>query len=219
MNYDFNAYEILGLPTNASREDVDRRYRELSAKYQRDRFLPGIEGEEAAEKMQQLEVAYRDILANFDEYSGGSSGGSSDGYDDFYAREDDFREIQELISANKLNEAQDKLDARSVRTAEWHYVQSILFYKRSWYVESKKQLELACQMEPDNERYRQSLEKLTKILASNTISPDQLRTTSRPTDEGPRIGAGNGTCTGSSCGDCLLCNACCNCMQCMGGGC
>ena len=211
MKYEFTAYEIMDLPTNATREDVERRYKELSAKYQRDRFLPGQEGEDAAEKMQQLEVAYRDILASFDEHNGSA--------DDFYSQQDDFHEIQELITANKLNEAQEKLDARTVRPAEWHYMQSIVFYKRSWYLESKKQLELACQMEPDNERYKQSLEKLTKILASNTISPDQLRTTSRPTDEGPRVGAGNGTCTGSACGDCLLCNMCCNCMQCMGGGC
>ena len=211
MDYDYNAFEIMGLPTNASREDVEKRYKELSAEYQRDRFLPGVEGEEAAEKMQRLEIAYRDILDSFNDYSQRA--------ENFYDQEDDYREIQDLITANKLNEAQDRLDARAVRNAEWHYVQSILFYKRSWYLESKKQLELACQMEPDNERYKQSLEKLTKILASHTISPDQMRTTSRPTDDGPRIGAGNGTCTGSSCGDCLLCNACCNCLQCMGGGC
>ena len=211
MDYDFNAYEILGLPTNASREDVEQRYKELSAKYQRDRFLPGVEGEEAAEKMQQLEIAYRDILDSLNDYNGASN--------DFYGQEEDFREIQDLITANKLNEAQAKLDARTTRNAEWHYVQSILFYKRSWYLESKKQLELACQMEPENERYKQSLEKLTKILASHTISPDQMRTTSRPVDDGPRVGAGNGTCTGSTCGDCLMCNLCCNCMHCMGGGC
>ena len=211
MDYDYNAYEILGLPTSASRDDVEKRYKELSAQYQRDRFLPGVEGEEAAEKMQRLEIAYRDILDNLNDYNGGN--------DDFSTQEDDYRDIQDLISANKLNEAQAKLDARTVRNAEWHYMQSILFYKRSWYLESKKQLELACQMEPENQRYKQSLEKLTKILASHTISPDKMRTTSRPTDDGPRVGAGNGTCTGSTCGDCLMCNLCCNCMQCMGGGC
>lgn len=218
MTYNFNAYEIMGLPTNATREEVEARYKELSAKYQRDRFLPGEEGEEAAEKMQQLEIAYRDILDGFTQYGDNGSYGYS-GDSDFYGKEEDFHDVQELIRDNKLNEAQARLDARTVRNAEWHYVQSIVFYKRSWYLESKKQLELACQMEPENERYKQSLEKLTKILASNTINPDQIRTTSRPADDGPRIGAGNGTCTGSSCGDCLLCNLCCNCMQCMGGGC
>lgn len=208
MNY--NAYEILGLQTNASMEQVESRYRELRAQYQRDRFLPGEEGEEACERLQQIEVAYRDILTSREEQNQ-----SRDFFDD-----NDYTQIQELISTGRLEEAQALLDERSVRDAEWHYIQSILFYKRNWFLESKKQLELACQMDPNNARYRQSLEKLTRILASNTISPDQMRTTSRPTNDNySNMGAGNGTCTGSSCGDCLLCNACCNCMQCMGGGC
>ena len=205
-----NAYEILGLPTNASMEQVESRYKELRAQYQRDRFLPGEEGEEACERLQQIEVAYRDILTSREEQNQ-----SRDFFDD-----NDYTQIQELISTGRLEEAQALLDERSVRDAEWHYIQSILFYKRNWFLESKKQLELACQMDPNNARYRQSLEKLTRILASNTISPDQMRTTSRPTNDNySNMGAGNGTCTGSSCGDCLLCNACCNCMQCMGGGC
>lgn len=207
---DYNAYEILGLTSSATRDEIDARYKQLRDQYQRDRFLPGEEGEEASEKLQQIEVAYRDILAGMEEQKQQATD---------FADADDYAEIQRLISDGKLDEAQAKLDERESRDAEWHYVQSILFYKRNWFLESKKQLELACQMDPTNERYKQSLDKLTKILASNTISPDQLRTTSRPMDDGPRVGAGNGTCTGSSCGDCLLCNACCNCMSCMGSGC
>ena len=205
----YNAYEILGLNENATREQIDARYLELRDKYQQDRFLPGSEGEEASEKLQQLEVAYRDIIISREEAEQSTR----------FTDDQDYTVIQELLTAGKLDEAQAKLDERTTRDAEWHYLQSILFYKRNWFLESKKQLELACQMEPNNTRYQQSLEKLTKILASNTISPDQLRTTSRPTDEGRRMGASNGTCTGSSCVDCLLCNACCNCCQCMGGGC
>lgn len=206
---DYNAYEILGLLESATRDEIDARYKELREKYQRDRFLPGEEGEEASEKLQQIEVAYRDILSSMEEQT----------QKETFVDDDSYTAIQDLITAGKLDEAQTKLDERVSRDAEWHYIQSILFYKRNWFLESKKQLELACQMEPGNDRYKQSLDKLTKILASNTISPDQLRTTSRPMDDGPRVGAGNGTCTGSSCGDCLLCNACCNCMSCMGGGC
>ena len=205
----YNAYEILGLTESATREEVEERYLELREKYQRDRFLPGDEGEEASEKLQQLEVAHRDILIAMDEAEQANT----------FTEDTDYTKIQELITSGKLDDAQKLLDERTTRDAEWHYIQSILFYKRNWFLESKKQLELACQMEPDNQRYKQSLEKLTKILASNTISPDQMRTNSRPTDDGRRVGAGNGTCTGSTCTDCLLCNLCCNCCQCMGGGC
>lgn len=209
MDYNYNPYEILGIAENATPQEIEEKYLQLREKYQKDRFLPGEAGEEASEKLQQIEVAYRDILLAKEE---------SKQTQDF-KEEEDYSEIQQMITNNRLDDAQTKLDNRVTRDAEWHYIQSILFYKRNWFLESKKQLELACQMEPDNQRYKQSLEKLTKILASNTISPDQLRTTSRPVDNGPRVGAGNGTCTGSWCMDCILCNACCDCMQCMGGGC
>lgn len=209
MDYNYNPYEILGIAENATPQEIEEKYLQLREKYQKDRFLPGEAGEEASEKLQQIEVAYRDILLAKEE---------SKQTQDF-KEEEDYSEIQQMIMNNRLDDAQTKLDNRVTRDAEWHYIQSILFYKRNWFLESKKQLELACQMEPDNQRYKQSLEKLTKILASNTISPDQLRTTSRPVDNGPRVGTGNGTCTGSWCMDCILCNACCDCMQCMGGGC
>ena len=204
----YNAYEILGLPESATLEEIEARYQELREKLQRDRFLPGNEGEEASEKLQQLEVAYRDIKIQLEEKKQTST----------FADDADYHEIQELITSGLLDEAQGLLDGRTTRDAEWHYIQSILFYKRNWFLESKAQLELACQMDPNNERYKQSLEKLTKILASNTISPDQLRTNSRPVDSQPQMGAGNGSCTGSRCVDCLLCNMCCNCCL-RGGGC
>lgn len=204
---DYNAYEILGLSHLASREQIDQRYQELRAKYQKDRFLEGDAGEEAAENLQKIEVAYRDILFALEEKQ----------QQEQTQQPTDYATVEQLIKDNNLDKAQDVLDNVIIRDAEWHYLQSVLFYKRNWFLESKKQLEMATKLDPSNERYQRSLEKLTKILASNTITPDQMRTTSRPVDDGPRVGAGNGTCTGSACGDCLLCNACCNCMQCMGG--
>lgn len=204
---DYNAYEILGLSHLASREQIDQRYQELRAKYQKDRFLEGDAGEEAAENLQKIEVAYRDILFALEEKQ----------QQEQTQQPTDYATVEQLIKDNNLDKAQEMLDNVIIRDAEWHYLQSVLFYKRNWFLESKKQLEMATKLDPSNERYQRSLEKLTKILASNTINPDQMRTTSHPVDDGPRVGAGNGTCTGSACGDCLLCNACCNCMQCMGG--
>ena len=48
---EYNAYEILGLTSSATRDEIDARYKELRDKYQRDRFLPGEEGEEASDAM------------------------------------------------------------------------------------------------------------------------------------------------------------------------
>ena len=213
---DYNAFEILGLPSTATRDEVKDKYNELRKQYLEDRFKPGDEGERAAEKLQELDVAYRDAMDAIDEReqranrAANAENATSDN-----GATDDYESIRQQIKDNKLDEAQDALDQIIDRTAEWHYLQSILFYKRNWFLESKKQLEMACQMEPDNKRYKQSLDKLTKILASNTISPDQMRTSSSSTEDSRYYN--NGTCTGSACADCLLCNMCCNCASCMAG--
>ena len=199
----YNAYEILGVSESATREEIETHYRELRKQLQNDRFLPGEEGEEASEKLQQLEVAYRDIMIELDE--------KQQQQQRSFTNDADYSAVHELISTNRLDEAQRLLDERVSRDAEWHYIQSILFYKRNWFLESKKQLELACEMEPHNTRYKQSLDKLTKILASNTISPDQMRTTSRPTDEAPRTNGG-AACLGD-CARCVICSSLCTCCM------
>lgn len=213
---DYNAFEILGLPSTATRDEVKDKYNELRKQYLEDRFKPGDEGERAAEKLQELDVAYRDAMDAIDEREQRANrAANADNATSDNGATDDYESIRQQIKDNKLDEAQDALDQIIDRTAEWHYLQSILFYKRNWFLESKKQLEMACQMEPNNKRYKQSLDKLTKILASNTISPDQMRTSSSSTEDSHYYD--NGTCTGSACADCLLCNMCCNCASCMAG--
>ena len=213
---DYNAFEILGLPSTATRDEVKDKYNELRKQYLEDRFKPGDEGERAAEKLQELDVAYRDAMDAIDEREQRANrAANADNATSDNGATDDYESIRQQIKDNKLDEAQNALDQIIDRTAEWHYLQSILFYKRNWFLESKKQLEMACQIEPNNKRYKQSLDKLTKILASNTISPDQMRTSSSSTEDSRYYD--NGTCTGSACADCLLCNMCCNCASCMAG--
>lgn len=213
---DYNAFEILRLPSTATRDEVKDKYNELRKQYLEDRFKPGDEGERAAEKLQELDVAYRDAMDAIDEREQRANrAANADNATSDNGATDDYESIRQQIKDNKLDEAQNALDQIIDRTAEWHYLQSILFYKRNWFLESKKQLEMACQMEPNNKRYKQSLDKLTKILASNTISPDQMRTSSSSTEDSRYYD--NGTCTGSACADCLLCNMCCNCASCMAG--
>ena len=59
---DYNAYEILGLTTSATRDEIDAKYKELRDKYQRDRFLPGEEGEDAAEKLQHIGIFWHQAI-------------------------------------------------------------------------------------------------------------------------------------------------------------
>lgn len=210
---DYQYYSVLGLMPSATREDIDNAYNTLKAKYSRDRFLVGIEGEEAAEKLQEIEVAYRDIIAELDNANAQSK--EQNDYD--FGAFDPYVAVKNYIKHNQLDDAQRLLDETNTRNGEWHYLQSVIFYKNNWFLEAKKQLEFAISLEPNNQRYRDSLDKLEKIISSNTISADDLRTTTTGTGTGTGTGYGNGTCTGSTCTDCLMCNMCCNCMSCMGG--
>ena len=195
-----NPYEILGVSESASREEIQQKYTELKKKYSELRFEAGDVGEDAAEKLEQVEVAYADILRELEKKENESKFG------------DAYGEIEDLIRKGDLAGAQQKLDDVSSRDAEWHYLQSIVFYKKNWFLESKKQLEFALSLDPKNEKYQTSLKKLTQLLASNTISPEQLKTKDTPTSSAPNLAGGASPCTGSCCTDLCLADCCCECM-------
>ncbi len=210
MNY--TNYDILGLMPSATREDIDNSYKALRDKYSQERFQVGLAGEEAAEKLQAVEAAYRDIIAELDM---AQSQQYSTAQEEDFVEFDPFTVVKNQIKNNNLESAQHMLDEVSTRNGEWHYLQSVIFYKKNWFLESKKQLEFAIELDPTNQRYKDSLDKLNKLISSKTISNEDLRGTTTTSTGG--AGYSNGTCTGSACGDCLMCNLCCNCMSCMGG--
>lgn len=199
----YNPYEILGVSHEASREEIDQAYRRVREDLRNKRMESGIVGEEAAERLQYLEQSYNDLMEEADRRERQSG------------EYDPYLPIRDAIKSGDLNGAQDLLDKVENRDAEWHYMQSTLFFKKNWFVESKKQLEIAVSMEPGNVRYTDSLDRLVKYLASNSVSPDQMRSQSRPASSAP-VYSNNGTCTGSCCGDMCLANLCANCIC---GGC
>ncbi len=201
------ACQILQIDQNATYEQATEKYRQLRAELRDKQFQSGEAGNEASRQLGNLDTAY-DVFKRFTTQHSERNGSS------FYDR------VEESIKKGDINTAQEMLDDTSYRDAEWHYLQSIIFYKKSWYIESKKQLEMAVNMQPDNIKYKDSLSKLDKILASKTVSPESLRgeNYSRPVGGQHNYG-NNGTCTGSCCGDVCLANLCCECC-CRGcGGC
>lgn len=134
-------YKILGVDPSATDEEVKSAYKILKEKYQKERFLEGEAGNEAARNLTRLENAYAEIMEarNFNTYE---------------SKVQDFSEVVNYIKSGQLNLAQEKLDGFSDRTAEWHYLQSVIYYKKNWINESKKQLEIAMEMDPDNGKYK-----------------------------------------------------------------
>lgn len=196
-----NPFEFFGLDTDATQNALDVRYHDLRKELMEKRFLPGAEGEEAAKKLGQIDRFYEEAtdLIKHRDFS-------------FEAEEDQYLAVENLIKAGDLSGAQRKLDEIATRSGEWHYLQSIIYYKQNWFLESKKQLEFAMQMEPGNEKFRSSYDKLTKIMASKTVRPEDLRSKEDST-QGRQVQTGVPTCTGNCCCDMCLANSLCNCMS------
>lgn len=202
-------YELLGIPEDATDEEVAARYEELKKKYSEERFLEGEAGNEAAKMLSRVEVAYAEIMSERKEKR------SAENADSSYAK------VEQFIREGKVNEAQASLDEFNERPAEWHYLQSVVFYKKNWMNESKKQLEIAIQLDPSNEKYRNSYNKLKDKIEydkNRAENPEQPRATQEaPADDYDQQQMGGGFC--EQCATCCACNmvfncclnACCGC--------
>ncbi|MBQ4053199.1 MAG: hypothetical protein IJD33_02555, partial [Clostridia bacterium] len=141
-------YELLGVSEYATDEEITKRYDELKAKYREERWQDGEVGNEAARMLTKLDTAYREIMSGRKEQEKNTAGQNS------------FEEIAALLKADKIAEAQARLDDFNERSAEWHYLQAVVYYKKNWTNDSKKQLEIAMQMDPNNQKYRAAYGKM-----------------------------------------------------------
>ncbi len=149
-------YKILNVSKDATDEEIENSYRQLKEKYSKERFLEGEAGNQAAKNLTKLETAYYEII-------NARKNILNDGENMSY----DFSEVEKNIRENNINLAQDLLDKFNDRNAEWHYLQSVVFYKKNWINESKKQLEIAMNMEPHNTKYSDSYAKLKQKIEYN----------------------------------------------------
>ena len=198
-------FKLLGVDENCTEEDAEARYLELKALYGEQRFQEGEAGNAAAEKLTELESARRDHKENVREKHFTSA-------DSAY-----YTEIENQIKKGDLTEAQRLLDEFN---AEWHYLQSVVFYKKNWTNESKKQLEIALQMDPDNQKYKNSLDKLNAKINENAsktftdYSGNANENRAREYADGERQMGGDGCfdfcCQMAICN--ILLNCCCNCI-------
>ena len=145
--------EILGLSEGATLDDVKNAYETLRAKYLEERFMDGEVGNNAAKMLTKIQTAYDELTR---EMSEASFSGEDNG--------DSLKKVEELLKEGNISEAQRVLDNFNERGAHWHYLQSVVFYRKNWMNESKKQLEIAIQLDPQNTKYKEAYRKLNDKL-------------------------------------------------------
>ena len=156
-------YIILNCTPQSTNEEITASYESLKKKYSAERFEVGEVGNNAARKLTELENAYREVMES---RAGSSNNNTSNA---------DFSSVKANIASGNYTKAQELLDDIIDRNAEWHYLQSVLFYKKNWLNESRKQLEIAVKMAPNVDKYRVELEKLNATINGYNQSSDWNR--------------------------------------------
>ena len=170
-------YEVLGMSRNSDPDALRARYEELKAKYGEQRFEDGERGNEGARLLSELESSWALVSRDIESRGSGSDGGKSVG--------GGYPAVENYIRSGDYDAAQRELDDIQDRDGKWHYYQSIIFYKREWLSESRAQLVIAVQMEPDNEKYKESLRKLDLVMGNAHADPNSMgRGQQGPYDQG-----------------------------------
>ena len=187
----------------ASTEDINKAYQSLRSRYLEERFSEGEKGNNAARMLTKIEVAYQELMSEINE-----SGAAEDG-ESAYAR------VEEYLKAGNIAEAQRALDCFNERTAQWHYLQSVVFYRKNWVNESKKQLEIAIQLDPNNDKYKETYRKLNERVNAGAAQAEQGENKSQYQGQnmnsaGPQDQMGGGFC--ANCIDCCYTYMCLSCM-------
>lgn len=204
-----NPFVILGVDKNATQSEILEAYKQKRAYYQAHVFDEGESGAQAASMLNQLDDAYQQAMEMAVESATVTGEGESA-----------YEQVKQAIRSKDIETAQKLLDDMSYRGAEWHYYQSVVFYEKNWLNDTKKQLEIALQMDPQNEKYQRALDNLKKKIdgsrpydkegSQGVYNADSTQTARTYTQRDGAVADGIcSACQALWCADC--------CCECMGG--
>ena len=225
-----NPYSVLGVPENASDEEVKRAYRELSRKYHPDSYVDNPLKDLAEDKFKEVQEAYDMIMkqranGGYQSYSSNSGSGygsaygqnQSDGQGQRYSRgssynqssytnssaDPKYQKVYDYINFRQYSNAMSELNRIPLpdRDGRWYYLSAITNAGMGNNIQAQNDINRAMSIEPSNPEYR----NFATQLQMNT-----RRYQNSPYTKGS--GNGDGCGTGNFCCDLWIADSCCECM-------
>ncbi len=147
-------YEVLGVPRDASEDEITKAYRKLVKKYHPD-LNPG--DETAQRKMREINQAYDMIKkgagsgAGYQGQYAGGSGSSASPLDSAEA----------YIMSGMYEQALYILQNIQDHSARWHYLSAMAFSQAGYAVTALQHAQMAVRLEPSNAKYQALLQRLS----------------------------------------------------------
>lgn len=176
-------YRTLGVPRNASDDEIKKAYRKLSRKYHPDSNVNNPNKEAAEEKFKEIQAAYEQIMNektggyNSSNPYGSGYGGQASGnpFEDFWrfggyggfgqqesrrqahVSEDDryMQAAANYINSGHYKEAINVLDQIKTKNANWYYLSGYANYGVGNNALALEHGKIALQMEPSNRSYQE----------------------------------------------------------------
>ena len=164
-----NPYEVLGVSTNATDEEVKKAYRALVKKYHPDQYKGTAFEAEANEKLKQITEAY-DMIKNgktsqnnYYTQQNNTSGNQYSynySYGNTYTIDQLMTQARQFINAGRYMEAEILLRSTNIRNAEWYFLMGNIQWCKGWQLEAKKCYAQACNLAPNNAEYKAAYERV-----------------------------------------------------------
>ena len=161
-------YQVLGVPSTATDDEVKKAYRNLARKYHPDNYHDNPLADLAQERMKEINEAYEEIQSQRKRASSGSAGsgygtsyggaGYGGGYAGYQSYTGPYQRVRMAIQQGNLNLAEELLNAMQDHNAEWNFLKGAVCTRRGWMDEATRYYQTAVQMDPGNAEYQRALD-------------------------------------------------------------
>lgn len=175
-----NPYDVLGVPSTASDDEIKKAYRDLTRKYHPDANVNNPLADLAEEKFKEVQEAYDIIMKeranggrSYNDYNNSNSGNSYNygyGYGGGYNNSGyngggqqqavEIQAVYNFLNNRRYQDALNVLGRMPNRNAQWYYLSAIANNGIGNNIIARDHAAQAVNMEPNNMQYRQLLNQL-----------------------------------------------------------